>query len=441
MSTNSEIELERIENGKNSLIDSINNKGVSVPEGTPIDELSLYVDDIPTPTAAGDALGLVKSGGDVTIADGVITVNDDSHNHVIANVDGLQDSLKVKLSKTTYEESKELALGSNGKVCLGKFGAYDTNITIELNSTTHLTYHATIVIQSQNIVANGTGGSASCYVYDDADNHITPLISVFRPYGSASRQIEVYANLPGWSKNLVHVQGVAISDGGMTDVLTSVSAIPTTIDGKAKVTPVNVLTANFASKGDINNLNDEMDVVTDNFVDAFSRIADLEGTADSLHAVATSGSYNDLTDKPTIPTIPSNYVTTDTAQTISGKKTFTASDTIVSGCGFSNVNNLKDSAYAFMRANSSNPFFGLQVGGTPYYLQATSSGLSLGPTSSIATSWDSSGNVTMRGTNRPKWGSNELAIKSDIPTDYVTNTKLEEVLGSYVNDIDALLGG
>ena len=39
---------------------------------------------------------------------------------------------------------------------------------------------------------------------------------------------------------------------------------------------------------------------------------------DGLAAVATSGSYNDLTDKPTIPT---NYVTTDTAQDITGKKT------------------------------------------------------------------------------------------------------------------------
>ena len=47
-------------------------------------------------------LGLVKSGGDVTIANGVITVKDDSHNHVISNVDGLQDALngKVPTSRT-----------------------------------------------------------------------------------------------------------------------------------------------------------------------------------------------------------------------------------------------------------------------------------------------------------------------------------------------------
>lgn len=43
--------------------------------------------------AAGASLGLVKSGGDVTISNGVITVNDDSHNHTIANIDGLQAKL------------------------------------------------------------------------------------------------------------------------------------------------------------------------------------------------------------------------------------------------------------------------------------------------------------------------------------------------------------
>ena len=41
-----------------------------------------------------------------------------------------------------------------------------------------------------------------------------------------------------------------------------------------------------------------------------------------LSTVASSGSYNDLSDKPTIPTIPTNHVTTDTTQTIEATKTF-----------------------------------------------------------------------------------------------------------------------
>lgn len=342
-------EIDRINGAKDNLVTSIEGKGVSVPDGTKIDALATYVDAITTAAdipAAGTELGTVKSGGDVTISNGIIQVNDDMHNHVIANVDGLQNALNAKLDKTTYEESKELALGSNGKVCLGKFGAYDTNITIEINSTTSTTYHATIVIHSQNVVANGTGGTVGCYVYDDADNHITPLISVFRPYGSASRQIEVYADLPGWSKNLVHVQGVAISTGGMTDVLTSVSAIPTAIDGKIKVTPINVLTTNFASKTELNAKADQADV--DQLYDmANANLADAKKYADTVAAgivgsapetlnalnelaaalgndpnfattvttqlgkkandadlktVAKTGSYNDLSNKPTIPT-------------------------------------------------------------------------------------------------------------------------------------------
>lgn len=55
--------------------------------------------------AAGTSLGLVKSGGDVTIASGVITVNDDSHNHTIANVDGLQ----TKINNMTMDTDGSLA--------------------------------------------------------------------------------------------------------------------------------------------------------------------------------------------------------------------------------------------------------------------------------------------------------------------------------------------
>lgn len=39
-----------------------------------------------------------------------------------------------------------------------------------------------------------------------------------------------------------------------------------------------------------------------------------------LHKVAKTGSYNDLVNKPTIPTIPTNLVTTNTEQHITGKK-------------------------------------------------------------------------------------------------------------------------
>ena len=58
--------------------------------------------------AAGSSLGLVKSGGDVTIASGVITVNDDSHAHVISNVDGLQTALDAKATASDLSALKTL---------------------------------------------------------------------------------------------------------------------------------------------------------------------------------------------------------------------------------------------------------------------------------------------------------------------------------------------
>ena len=68
-------------------------------------ELDIYA------PVAGSTLGLVKSGGDVTISNGTITVKDDSHNHVIANVDGLQTALDSKgaliINATLTDQSTE----------------------------------------------------------------------------------------------------------------------------------------------------------------------------------------------------------------------------------------------------------------------------------------------------------------------------------------------
>lgn len=59
--------------------------------------------------ATDSTLGLVKSGGDVTVgADGTMTVQDDSHGHTIANVDGLQDALDAKAPSSRKVNGKSL---------------------------------------------------------------------------------------------------------------------------------------------------------------------------------------------------------------------------------------------------------------------------------------------------------------------------------------------
>lgn len=58
---------------------------------------------------AGTSLGGVKTGGDVTInANGEISVNDNSHNHIISNIDNLQSTLDAKASVSHTHTSSEI---------------------------------------------------------------------------------------------------------------------------------------------------------------------------------------------------------------------------------------------------------------------------------------------------------------------------------------------
>ena len=90
------------------------------------------------PSGAGTNLGLVKSGGDVTISNGVITVKDDSHNHVISNIDNLQSSLdaKVPTSRTVNGKSlsEDITLGASD---VGAATPTQVN-TVQTNLNTHI---------------------------------------------------------------------------------------------------------------------------------------------------------------------------------------------------------------------------------------------------------------------------------------------------------------
>ena len=139
-----------------------------------------------------------------------------------------------KVSKTTYEYNKELALGSTGKVCIGKFPCYDSNITVEIKSTTYTTYNGTLIIATQNINTS-LGGSYECAVYGDEKNKLAASIKI--GYVSGSNVFSVYIDLPLWSKNLLHIQCVSLA-GNPTDIATVVDSIPTT----ATIVPTNAFT-------------------------------------------------------------------------------------------------------------------------------------------------------------------------------------------------------
>lgn len=182
---------------------------------------------------SGDVSGSTTfdGSGNVTIT---TTVADDSHNHIISNVDGLQDALNNKLEKAGYEYNKTLALGSTGYVCIGKFPCYDSNISVEIKSTTNTTYNGTLVIATQNINTS-LGGTYTAAVYGDEKKTLADKIKI--SYLTGSNVFSVYINLPPWSKNILHIQCVALA-GSPTDIATTVTEIPST----ATIVPTNAFT-------------------------------------------------------------------------------------------------------------------------------------------------------------------------------------------------------
>ena len=84
--------------------------------------------------------------------------------------------------------------------------------------------------------------------------------------------------------------------------------------------------ATVATTGDYNDLSNKPNIPTKtseltNDSGFLTQHQDISGKADKSELF--SGDYNDLSNKPTIPTVPTNYVTTNTQQSISGTKTFT----------------------------------------------------------------------------------------------------------------------
>lgn len=93
-------------------VDKVNGKDLSSNDYTTAEKQKLAniangANNYTLPVATSSTLGGIKSGTDITIdASGNVSVNDDSHNHIIGNVDGLQNTLNGKVDKV---EGKQLS--------------------------------------------------------------------------------------------------------------------------------------------------------------------------------------------------------------------------------------------------------------------------------------------------------------------------------------------
>jgi hypothetical protein len=79
------------------IIDGITNKAFTATEKTKLSGIATGANNYILPVASA-TIGGVKSGNDITVdASGNVSVNDDSHNHIILNIDGLQTALDGKV--------------------------------------------------------------------------------------------------------------------------------------------------------------------------------------------------------------------------------------------------------------------------------------------------------------------------------------------------------
>lgn len=115
-------------NGGNAATVGGHTVGVNVPSNAKFTDTTYGV-------ATSSALGLVKSGTDITVdSSGNVSVNDDSHNHVISNVDGLQNALDGKAASShTHNYAGSSSAGGSANSALGLAPSTISNID-ELDS-------------------------------------------------------------------------------------------------------------------------------------------------------------------------------------------------------------------------------------------------------------------------------------------------------------------
>ena len=123
-----------------------------------------------------------------------------------------------KLDKTTYEWNKEFRASSNGAISLGRYNIYDTQLTFDISSTTSASMNGKLVIAAQN------GRIVQAKVFGDATGALVSKIVIYQSAIVNNRSwVEVFCNFDGWSKNKVHIYGVALDSATVTNQMSSVT--------------------------------------------------------------------------------------------------------------------------------------------------------------------------------------------------------------------------
>lgn len=193
---------------------------MSNTDKTKLDGIAAGANNYTLPSA-GSSLGGVKSGGDVTISSGVITVNDDSHNHIISNVDGLQSALDGKAASghshnDTYYTETEVDTMLSGKANTSHTHtiANITNLQSTLDGKaaashgTHVSYSTTAPVMD----GSASVGTASTVARSD---HKHPT--------DTSRAAQ--SSLDSHTSNKSNPHGVTLTQLGVTSTAAELNAL------------------------------------------------------------------------------------------------------------------------------------------------------------------------------------------------------------------------
>lgn len=185
---------------------------------------------------AGASIGGVKSGTDITVdVSGNVSVNDDSHNHIISNVDGLQTALDGKEPTITSASTSDYYRGDKTFQPLNKtaVGLANVDNTSDLNkpisSATQTALDGKEPSFTKNTAFNKNFGTNSGEVAEGSDSRI---VNALQNDGSSDSYISgvAQANVDSLSSALVTFGGVSGGNPALT-----VQVVMKTTDGKVQI--------------------------------------------------------------------------------------------------------------------------------------------------------------------------------------------------------------
>ena len=232
-----------------------------------------------------------------SLVSGLATVATSGSYNDLSNKPTIPD-ISGKLDKTTYEWNKEFRAGSNGAISLGRYNVYDTQLTFDISSTTTISMNGKLVIATQN------GRICQAKVFGDATGVLVSKIVIYQSAIVNNRSwVEVFCNFDGWSKNKVHIYGVALESATVTNQMSSVTftnGVPSpitsgdskwsgTIDndlsGKANLSGGNTFTGPQLIKKSTLHISGDSSFDNQYFLDIY----DSNGSGDDLFAVYKTG--------------------------------------------------------------------------------------------------------------------------------------------------------